>query len=100
MEIVSKEMDTLLIRKYIRFLIEDTFQSHTFEPAVGDQVQNTNKNCKHFGSEGVVVSIDDLPSESGKTITYKVANDGDSYYSGMELTKTLDQLAPLFDMPK
>ena len=41
------------------------------------------------------VELVELPEESGKTITYKVTNQGKSFRPGSILTKTLDQLAPL-----
>jgi hypothetical protein len=84
-----------ILRKYIRNIIRESFQSHSFEPIVGDGVKNINPGCKHFGSEGTVVRIEVLPEESGKTITYKVINQGKSFSPGSILTKTLDQLAPL-----
>ncbi len=83
------------LRSYIRKILEESFQSHSFEPIVGDSVENINPGCKHFGSHGVVIRVEALPEESGKTITYKVANQGKSFSPGSILTKTLDQLAPL-----
>lgn len=70
------------------------FQSHTWEPQVGDPVENVNPGCKHFGSRGLVLSVQDLPQDSGKTITYQCTNVGPTWDPGTELTKTMDQLAP------
>ena len=95
MEIVNKEMSTLLIRKYIRALVENTFQSHTREPQVGDAVVNVNPNCKHEGSEGIVLSIQELPSDQGKVVEYQCTNRGLTWDIGDVLTKTMDQLSPL-----
>jgi len=83
------------LRSYIRKILEESFQSHSFEPVLGDVVKNVNPGCKHFGSQGVVVRIEVLPQDSGKTITYKVVNQGKNFSPGSFLTKTLDQLAPL-----
>lgn len=83
------------LRSYIQQILGESFQSHSFEPVVGDGVKNINPGCKHFGSTGVVVRIEVLPEDSGKTITYKVTNQGKSFRPGSILTKTLDQLAPL-----
>jgi len=83
------------LRSYIRKILEESFQSHSFEPVLGDTVENVNPGCKHFGSQGVVVRIEVLPQDSGKTVTYKVANQGKNFTPGSFLTKTLDQLAPL-----
>lgn len=71
------------------------FKSHSFEPSIGDSVQNNNPKCKHYGSEGVVLKLNDLPRESGKTVEYICTNDGAEWSSGDVLTKTLDQLCPL-----
>jgi len=83
------------LRSYIRQILGESFQSHSFEPVLGDSVENINPGCKHFGSRGIVVRVEALPEESGKTITYKVINQGKSFSPGSILTKTLDQLAPL-----
>ena len=72
-----------------------TYQSHTNMPKVGQRVRNTNKKCKHFGSEGVVTAISDLPGGAGKTISYKCTNGGDSWDKGQVLKKTPDQLSPM-----
>lgn len=72
-----------------------TYQSHTWEPVLGDSVVNTNPGCKHKGSEGIVVDIADLPKDAGKTVTYCCTNSGDNWYKGDFLTKTMDQLSPL-----
>ena len=66
--------------------------SHSNEPLVGDHVTNDNPGCKHFGSEGVVTSVNGLPDDKGKTVTYTVVNNGGAYSAGDTLTKTLDQV--------
>ena len=72
--------------------LSKTFQSHTFMPKVGDAVKNTNVNCKHFKSEGIVTAINDLPGGAGKTISYRTTNDGKSWSKGRVLDKTPGQL--------
>ena len=64
-------------------------------PKVGDKVKNTNPKCKHFGSQGIVTKIGDLPKGAGKTISYRTTNGGGSWKSGDTLDKTPDQLDPL-----
>ena len=86
------------LRTYIRGILREEYQSHTFEPKLGDPVVNTNTNCKHYGSEGVVKDISDLDDDAGKVIVYIVTNDGAEYSIGDVLEKTMDQLAPLDDM--
>ncbi len=83
-----------LLRAYIRSLLRESFVSHSFEPVTGDAVVNTNPGCKHFGSEGVVIQVADLPHDQGKIIRYEVLNDGENFTVGDVLEKTLDQLGP------
>jgi hypothetical protein len=59
----------------------------------GDKVKNINKQCMHYGSEGVVVAIMDLPQQMGKVVTYKTTNSGETWEEGQEITKTEVQLA-------
>ena len=73
--------------------------SHEYEPSVGDSVENTNPSCKHYGSVGVVVSIDDLDLDAGKVATYSCENSGETWAEGDVLSKTLDQLSP-YSVPK
>ena len=78
--------------KIIRESLRNNFISHTYEPANGDRVINTNPQCMHFGSKGNVIKISDLPKDMGKTISYKVTNKGPTFDIGDILIKTLDQL--------
>lgn len=68
---------------------------------IGSKVRNINPSCKHYGSEGVVEDVEDLPNDMGKVVKYKVYNDGPNYKKGDILTKTVDQLinAALFQPP-
>ena len=84
-----------LLRRLVRSLLIEMYQSHTDEPAEGDMVINTNANCKHVGSEGIVVSIEELPSDQGKVIEYECVNDGPTWGVGDVLSKTMDQLEPM-----
>ena len=68
--------------------------SHTYEPQIGDKIKNTNPNCKHYLSEGTVLSVDSLEGGKGKTALYLVENDGPTYVQGQTLCKTMDQLSP------
>ena len=58
----------------------------------GSMVRNINPSCDHYGSEGVVESVEQLPNRMGKVVKYKVTNDGPTYKKGDILTKTKDQL--------
>lgn len=73
----------------------DTYQSHTFEPKVGDLVKNVNPKCIHHGSEGRVTAVTSLTKGRGTTVRYKCTNGGPKWGKGDILEKTLDQLAPL-----
>ena len=58
----------------------------------GSMVKNINPSCDHYGSEGIVESVEELPNRMGKVVKYKVTNDGPTYKKGDILTKTKDQL--------
>ena len=73
----------------------DQFVSHSYEPSVGDKIVNNNPGCVHYRSEGIINNVDNLSNEAGRTITYIVTNDGDSFKKGDSLTKTMDQLTPI-----
>tara|TARA_A100001011_G_scaffold245813_1_gene253825 strand:- start:6104 stop:6337 length:234 start_codon:yes stop_codon:yes gene_type:complete len=73
----------------------ETYQSHSFEPAIGDAIVNINPGCSHKGSQGIVLSVNDLPSEQGKVVEYQCINNGPTWDVGDTLSKTMDQLAPL-----
>ena len=60
---------------------------------VGDQVANINKSCIHYGSEGVVQNIEQLPDHMGQLVVYQTTNGGETWSSGNILKKTADQLA-------
>ncbi len=68
---------------------------------IGSKVTNINPSCKHYGSEGVVEDVEDLPNDMGKVVKYRVTNNGQNYKIGDTLTKTVDQLvnASLFQPP-
>jgi hypothetical protein len=86
-------MSTVL-KNYIREVLHENFQSHTFEPVLGDPIVNVNRNCKHFQSRGTVTDIKDLAGDAGKVVVYQVSNNGDTFSPGDVLEKTMDQLAP------
>ena len=83
------------LRAYIRELLIEGFQSHSLEPAVGDPVVNVNPSCKHRGSEGIVLAVEDLPADQGRTASYRCTNDGPTWDIGDVLVKTLDQLTSM-----
>ena len=82
----------LIISLYRNTLNHSNYVSHSNEPKVGDKVKNNNPSCKHFESVGKVTAIKSLKGDSGKTITYKVENTGETYCKGQLLNKTMDQL--------
>jgi len=69
--------------------------SEPYSIKVGDMVKNTNPSCKHFGSQGVVKQIIDMPNDIGQLIKYIVMNQGSTFKPGTVLTKTFDQLEPM-----
>ena len=73
----------------------ETYQSHTFEPKVGDLVKNVNPKCIHHGSEGKVTAVKSLTKGRGTTVRYQCTNGGPKWMKGDILEKTLDQLSPM-----
>ena len=59
---------------------------------VGDKVKNINAQCKHYGSEGVVKEIRQLPEDMGYAVVYECTNDGATWKKGDMLGKTEIQL--------
>jgi hypothetical protein len=75
------------------------FESTNLEPnelKVGDSVHNCNKECKHYGSKGVVKqihkSIDEDGNVVGNEIEYQCVNCGPTWKEGDCLKKTEIQL--------
>ena len=94
---LGRQISTMTIRitkRDLRKVIRESFISHTFEPAEGDHVVNNNPNCKHFGSEGLVIDVTSLRDDLGKAVTYECTNDGPQWEKGDILEKTMDQLIP------
>ena len=59
----------------------------------GDYVKNINEACMHYGSEGIVDNVEDLPDYMGKVVAYTTSNEGQTWSKGQQLRKTSDQLA-------
>jgi len=76
-------------------IYENVNENHISEPymfQVGDLVRNVNPQCKHYGSVGIVNSIQALDNDMGDIIKYIVTNYGDTFKPGMALMKTPNQL--------
>jgi hypothetical protein len=59
----------------------------------GDKVKNINAACMHYGSEGIVETIEEMPENIGYVIGYKTTNAGSSWAVDQYLRKTEDQLS-------
>jgi len=59
---------------------------------VGDKVKNINAQCKHYGSEGIVKEVRDLPEDMGYAVVYECTNEGPTWKKGDILGKTEIQL--------
>lgn len=58
----------------------------------GDKIKNTNASCMHYGSEGIVQHIEELPENIGYIVGYRTTNSGSSWTVDQYLRKTEDQL--------
>ena len=58
----------------------------------GDKVKNINAACMHYGSEGIVETIEEMPENIGYIVGYKTTNAGVSWTVDQYLRKTEDQL--------
>lgn len=58
----------------------------------GNKVKNVNSTCKHYGSEGIIDSIEQMPDDIGYVVGYKTTNVGPSWTVDQYLKKTEDQL--------
>jgi inner membrane protein involved in colicin E2 resistance len=74
--------------------IDNISEPYMFQ--VGDMIHNTNPSCQHYGSKGIVMSVDD-DEFVGPIVRYRVTNTGDTFKPGMTLDKTIDQLALIPD---
>ena len=61
----------------------------------GDMVRNINEACMHYGSEGIVENIEELPDHMGQVVVYKTTNAGPTWKEGDILKKTENQLASM-----
>jgi hypothetical protein len=81
----------ITIHNYVMFNKEDeSIASTMFQ--VGDKVRNINSACMHYGSEGVVKEIRELPENMGYAVIYECTNDGSTWKKGDMLGKTEIQL--------
>lgn len=58
----------------------------------GDKVKNINSACMHYGSEGIVERVEEIPENIGYIIGYKTTNAGQTWTVDQYLRKTEDQL--------
>lgn len=58
----------------------------------GDKVKNINSSCKHYGSEGIVETLEELPQYMGDVVLYRTTNSGKTWKEGDILKKTEIQL--------
>lgn len=88
----------IMIHNYVMFNQEDDYSNASEneddeeEYKNGTMVKNVNPSCNHYGSEGIVESVETLPNQMGKVVKYRVTNDGPTYKKGDVLVKTKDQL--------
>jgi hypothetical protein len=87
----------ITIHNYVMFNKENEIEAqemmdHNSIYKVGDKVKNINAMCKHYGSEGIVKEIRELPQDMGYAVIYECTNDGPTWKKGDILGKTEIQL--------
>ena len=82
----------ITIHNYVMFNKENQESSASMMFKVGDKVRNVNAECKHYGSEGTVKEIRNLPEDMGYAVVYECTNDGPTWKKGDMLGKTEIQL--------
>ena len=87
----------ITIHNYVMFNKENEESSASMMFKVGDKVKNVNAECKHYGSEGIVKEIRNLPEDMGYAVMYECTNDGSSWKKGDMLGKTEIQLVKASD---
>ena len=87
----------ITIHNYVMFNKENEESSASMMFKVGDKVKNVNAECKHYGSEGIVKEIRDLPEDMGYAVMYECTNDGSTWKKGDMLGKTEIQLVKASD---
>ena len=87
----------ITIHNYVMFNKENEESSASMMFKVGDKVKNVNAECKHYGSEGIVKEIRNLPQDMGYAVVYECTNDGSSWKKGDMLGKTEIQLVKASD---
>ena len=87
----------ITIHNYVMFNKENEESSASMMFKVGDKVKNVNAECKHYGSEGIVKEIRDLPEDMGYAVVYECTNDGATWKKGDMLGKTEIQLVKASD---
>ena len=81
----------ITIHNYVMFNKEDeSIASMMFQ--IGDKVRNINPACMHYGSEGTVKEIRELPENMGYAVIYECSNNGLTWKAGDMLGKTEIQL--------
>ena len=97
LDAIEKEIQNLISKRSkleISLAESVTNENHISEPYVfqaGDIIKNTNPQCKHYGSMGIVQSIEDM-NDTGILVKYLVTNQGNTFKPGMALMKSPDQL--------
>ena len=81
----------ITIHNYVMFnKEEESVASAMFQ--IGEKVKNINAMCKHYGSEGTVKEVRELPEDMGYGIVYECSNNGPTWKIGDILGKTEVQL--------
>lgn len=90
----SNQIDEIVFQKLREF-----YKSKSSILSPGDRVRNINTSCTHYGSEGIVEKLEQLPDDMGNVVVYKTTNSGPTWKEGDILKKTEVQLAGLSIFP-
>ena len=82
----------ITIHNYVMFNKENQEIEASAMFKIGDKVKNINPECDHYGSQGTVKQIKELPEGMGYAIVYECENEGMNYKKGDMLAKTEVQL--------
>lgn len=93
----SYRSDEIINNSMLRFdnLVEKTLKKFK----KGDKITNSNPDCDHYKSKGIVTDVKNIKGKDGNTVgkkvCYKCTNKGSTWKQNDSLEKTTDQLTKI-----